>query len=224
MDGCSSTGASTRIVPLGNCRHGTGIASSFTQRQAVLYEIPCRRAHSTNFTLPGQGLQPGQRVLIVDLATNTHEDIESTVQQVKIDYEPTTPKPAPAPAAPAGKPEVKVTAPTDGATVGPKFQIKVQPTNFTPMLEMEGKQNLPGVGHYHVFVDMDMSAMNQRGGMMSMAGMIGMPGSNTIDVDLSAWKNGKHTITVEPVQDDHTPIDGAKAAMFTINLQGARGQ
>jgi hypothetical protein len=36
MDGCSSIGASTRIVPPGNWRQGTGIVSAFTQRQAVL--------------------------------------------------------------------------------------------------------------------------------------------------------------------------------------------
>ncbi len=39
--------------------------------------------------------------------------------------------------------------------------------------------------------------------------MIGMPGSDTIPVDLRAWPNGKHPITVEPVQNDHTPIQGA---------------
>jgi hypothetical protein len=173
------------------------------------------------FTLLGQGLKPGPHTLTFDLATNTHEDIESTVQQVNIDYQPTTPKPAPAPSPASGKPEVKVTEPKDGATVGPKFQIKVQPTNFTPSEGMEGKQNLPGIGHYHLFVDMDMSSMNQPGVMMSMAGLVLMPGTNIVDVDLSGWKNGKHTVTVEPVQNDHTPIEGAQPALFTITLTGA---
>ncbi len=180
---------------------------------------------TTNFTLPGQGLQPGQRTLIVDLATNTHEDLESTVQQVKINYQPASPKPAPAAQTTSGKPDVKIESPADGATVGPKFQLRVMPTNFTPSLDLEGKQNLQGYGHYHVFVDMDMSApMSMEGGMMSMAGMVSMPGSNTIDVDLTAWPNGKHTVTVEPVQNDHTPIEGAKPAMITINLTGAAGR
>jgi hypothetical protein len=48
------------------------------------------------------------------------------------------------------------------------------------------------------------------------------PGTlDSIPVDLSAWPNGQHTITVEPVQNDHTPIPGAKEAMITITLQGA---
>ena len=58
-------------------------------------------------------------------------------------------------------------------------------------------------------------------GMMSMAGMIGMPGNDDIPVDLRAWPNGQHTITVEPVQNDHTPIQDATPGMITITLQGA---
>ncbi len=40
------------MVPPAICRHGTGITSSFTQRQAVVYEMPWRRAQSANFTNP----------------------------------------------------------------------------------------------------------------------------------------------------------------------------
>ncbi|MBI3943274.1 MAG: LPXTG cell wall anchor domain-containing protein [Chloroflexi bacterium] len=175
---------------------------------------------SETFTLPGQGIKPGPHTLIFDLATNTHEDMADTVQEVKVNYQPSTPKPAPASAA-AGPVSVKVTSPADSATVGPKFTIQVQPTNFTPSQELEGKANIAGYGHYHIFVDMDMSSMSMAGGMMSMAGMVDMPGTNTIPVDLSAWPSGKHTITVEPVQNDHTPVQNVQVAMFTINLQGA---
>ena len=48
-----------------------------------------------------------------------------------------------------------------------------------------------------------------------------MTGSDNIPVDLRAWPNGQHTITVEPVQNDHTPIQGAMPAMVTITLQRA---
>jgi len=173
----------------------------------------------TTFTLPGEGIAPGPHTLIFDLASNTHMDMPDTVQEVKINYQPTTPKPAPAPAATAGTPEVQIISPADGATVGPRFTMEVKPSNFTPALDLEGKPNLAGYGHYHVFVDMDMSSMS--GDMMSMAGMVGMPGSNSFPVDLSAWPAGKHTITVELVQNDHTPIEGANPAMIAISLQGA---
>ena len=190
------------------------------------------------FTLPGRGITPGRHTLVFDLASNTHEDFENTVQKVDIDYKPAKAEAAPPPVANAGTPGVKIISPKDGATVGPKFTMQVAPTNFRPALDLEGKPNIKGYGHYHVFVDMEMSSMpmastqpsggsmemsHEMGGMMSMAGMVGMPGGNTFPVDLTAWKNGKHTITVETVQNDHTDIEGAKPATITINLQGAAG-
>ena len=176
---------------------------------------------SPSFVLPGQGITPGPHTLTFDLVSNTHEDMEDTVTNLTIQYQPPTPKPAPEPSPTAGAPEVSIVWPPDGATVGPVFTLQVTKQSFVPSLELEGKPNLAGYGHYHVFVDMDMSGMSMPGGMMSMAGMIGMPGSDSIPVDLRAWPNGQHTLTVEPVQDDHTPIQGAMPGMVTITLQGA---
>jgi hypothetical protein len=177
---------------------------------------------TTSFTLPGTGVKPGPHTLIFDLASNTHVDMEDTVKQVKINYQPTTPRAAPAAANPAGPAAVQVLSPANGTTVGPQFTIAVKPTNFTPAYDLEGKPNLAGYGHYHVWVDMAMSGMSGSGSMMSMAGLIAMPGSNSIPVNLSAWPAGKHTITIELVHNDHTPLAGAQPAMFTVNLQEAR--
>jgi hypothetical protein len=174
-----------------------------------------------DFTLPGEGIKPGQHTLTFDLASNTHEDMEDTVTSVTINYQPFSAKAAPQASPSSGAPEVSIVWPPDGATVGPVFTLQVNKKNFTPSVELEGKPDLAGFGHYHVFVDMDMSGMGMQGGMMSMAGMIGMPGNDSIPVDLSAWPNGQHSITVEPVQNDHTPIQGAMPGMITINLQGA---
>jgi len=181
------------------------------------------------FTLLGRAMTPGPHTLVFGLASNTHEDFANTAQKVNIDYEPAKAEPAPAPATTAGVPTVKIISPADGATVGPQFTMKLRHANFTPALDLEGKPNLKGYGHYHVFVDMsmpsmEMSSTKMSGGameMMSMAGMVGMPGSDTFPVDLRAWKKGKHTITVELVQNDHTNIADAKPAMITINLKGA---
>ena len=175
------------------------------------------------FTLLGDAITPGRHSLTFDLATNTHMDMEETVQHVTIDYQPTNPRPAPAPVSNPRLPSVRMTSPNDGATVGPTFTLQVDQSNFTPSLGLEGKPNLAGYGHYHVFVDMDAMPMMMMGGMMSMDGMVAMPGSDTIPLDLSAWPPGKHTLTVEAVQNDHTPIEGANEAMITINLQGTSG-
>jgi hypothetical protein len=180
------------------------------------------------FTLPGQAITPGHHTLILTLASNTHMDFGNTMQKVGIDYQPAKAKSAPKPITSEAAPEVKIVSLANGAKVGPKFTVRVQPANFTPSLSLEGKPNIKGYGHYHVMVmagpghgqmGMDMDHRNSE--MMSMAGMVGMPGSNSFPVDLSAWKNGQYTITVMPVQNDHTPIMGAKPAMITVNLTGA---
>jgi hypothetical protein len=184
------------------------------------------------FTLLGDGIKPGKHKLIFDLATNNHMDLEETVKEVEIDYQPTSPRALPtAPANLSGPPTVKIVSPSEGATVGPKVRVKVDKTNFVPSEGAEGKPNIKGVGHYHVFVDMDMSMMmpmpTPAAGaapaheMMAMDGMVLMPGTDEFEIDLTAWPNGKHTLVVEPVQNDHTAIEGAKEAMINFALQGA---
>jgi hypothetical protein len=177
------------------------------------------------FTLPGQAITPGRHTLIFTLASNTHMDFGNTVQKVDIDYRPAKAKPAPQPNESAAAPEVKIVSPADGTNVGPKFTVRVEPANFTPSLDLEGKPNLKGYGHYHVMVmgmssDQGQMSMDHQG-EMSMAGMVGMPGSNSFPVDLSAWKNGKYMLTIMPAQNDHTPVPGARPATVTINLTGA---
>ena len=147
-----------------------------------------------DFVLPGQAMTPGEHTLIFDLASNTHLDFANTVQEIKINYQPTAAVAAPAPAA-GDNASVAIVAPADGATVGPQFELAVAPASFQPSEALEGKANIPGYGHYHVFVDMDMD-MDAGAMMMSMAGMVAMPGTNTIPMDLSAWPAGKHTVTV----------------------------
>lgn len=193
---------------------------------------------SQQFWISGQGLQAGQHVLIIDLSTNTHLDLEETAQTVSFLYQPGT--------APAGLPDagprtgaaVAVTAPASGARVGPQFKLDVRSSNFSPSCDLEGKRNVVGFGHYHVFVDMDPSMMMMDMGMdhvdtgdmdmqehmdmMAMPGMISMPCVNSIPVDLSGWPSGSHTLAVELVQNDHTPLEepgqAPKSAMITINL------
>ena len=116
------------------------------------------------FTLLGDAITPGKHTLIFDLSTNTHMDMEDTVQHVTMNYQPTAPRLTPAAVANPGSPAVTIAAPANGATVGPQFTLQVDKSNFTTSLGLEGKPNLAGFGHYHVFVDMDAFPM------MMMAG------------------------------------------------------
>lgn len=186
------------------------------------------------FTIPGDGLAPGKHTLVIDLASNTHMDLMDTAQQVEIDYQPANPVALPQGNL-TGQPSVDLVSPSDNATVSPTFTVEVKPVNFEPDGALEGKGNVPGYGHYHVFVDTDMSGMGMMAmstpmatmgatpedgmndmAMMSMAGMVAMPGTNTFELDLSAWGPGEHTIWIEPVQNDHTMFEDFGHIEFTV--------
>lgn len=194
----------------------------------------------TTFSVPGAGLTAGTHTLIVDFASNTHMDMPETAQQVEFDYQPANPIPLPEPAD-LGEPGVTLVSPSDGASVPPIFDVEVEPVNFNPAAELEGKQNVPGYGHYHVFVDTPMGTTDSMDAMatpsmaiggtpteghvddmggdmtaMSMAGMVLMPGTNTFELDLTAWGPGKHTIWIEPVQNDHTMFESFGHVEFTV--------
>lgn len=198
-----------------------------------------------SFTVPGDGLAPGKHTLIVDLATNDHLDMMETAQEVEFTYEPADPVPLPE-AKDLGTPGVELVSPTTGAIVPPRFAIEVKPVNFEPSENLEGKQNVPGYGHWHVFVDTPMGGMGamdamamegtpgaeehtamgtpgaegEMGGMhmMAMGGMVLMPGTNTFELDLSAWGPGEHNIFIEPVQNDHTNYADFEPVEFTVTV------
>jgi plastocyanin len=162
------------------------------------------------FSIAGEGLTPGKHTLAFALASNTHVPMMDTVKQVTIDFAPPAPTPLPA-AHFTGAPGVKLDRPRDGATVPAVFRVNVTPENFTPQAGLEGKTNVAGFGHYHVWVDAPAKPS-------SLANLVLMPGANEFTLDLSAWGPGKHTIRIEPAQNDHTMYDPSTPAEFTVNV------
>ncbi|MDE3074521.1 MAG: hypothetical protein KGJ86_03750 [Chloroflexota bacterium] len=180
-------------------------------------------AHLTNFycdntvSISGEGVKAGPHTLMAVLSNNDHTEVGKPVQ-VKIDYEPTTASALPA-AQPGATPTIKITSPADGATLSDAAHVTMQfaVTGFTPSTDLEGKPNVAGFGHIHVFVlnkPMDMG-----GGMMSMGGMVGMPGSSSTTFDLSKWPSGKYMLVAMLVGNDHNPIQGAMPAEINVTLQ-----
>ncbi|HET7055774.1 MAG TPA: plastocyanin/azurin family copper-binding protein [Thermomicrobiales bacterium] len=162
------------------------------------------------FTISGEGLAPGKHTLTFVLASNTHAPMMDTAKQVMVDFQP--PQPAPLPAANyTGDPGVTLSSPHDGDTVPTSFPVQITPVNFSPTAALEGKTNVPGYGHYHVWVDAPEKPA-------SLANLVLMPGTNAFTLDLSAWGPGKHTIRIEPAQNDHTMYDPAQPATFTVTV------
>jgi len=162
------------------------------------------------FTVPGDGLTPGTHKLAVVLASNIHAPMMSTAQVVTINFQPVQPVPLPV-ASYTGTPGVTLVSPQDGATVPAVFPVQVRPVNFNPATALEGKANVPGYGHYHVWVDAPAQPT-------SLANLVLMPGTNSFTLDLSAWGPGTHTIRIETAQNDHTMYEPETAATFTVNV------
>lgn len=168
-----------------------------------------------SFVLAGDGLAPGPHTVTFLLASSTHVPIMETAQQISIDFQPPRPTPLPAPNY-TGDPALTLVSPADGATVGASFEVQVQAEHFSPSTALEGKTNVPGYGHYHVWVDTHEMPT-------SLAGLALMPGTNGFTLDLSAWGPGEHSIRVEPAQNDHTMYDPATPVTFTVTVSADEG-
>lgn len=137
-------------------------------------------------TISGEGLAAGPHMLIVGLSTNTHLPLADAMQQIEFDYQPENPRPLPE-ANFTGEPGVELVSPADGATVPPVFTIELSPVNFTASSALEGKGNVPGYGHWHVFVDTPMDGMGMMDeGDMDMASPESDMGMASPESDLGA--------------------------------------
>lgn len=205
----------------------------------------------TSFEISGVGLKKGLHRIAVTLASDDHMDLPKPAM-VSFDYEPTQVKPLPAPIHPT-KARVSIVSPKSGAEVARTFDLTVAVNDFNLSCDLEGKPNVAGYGHLHVFASqkgvtdtkpampmvheggmaMDEPKGGSMGGdmkghamgghdmmpMMSMVGMLGMPCTRTIPIDLSSWKPGKAHITVMLADNDHSPMMGAQAAAIDVVLQ-----
>jgi hypothetical protein len=172
---------------------------------------------SDTFTIPGQGITPGPHTLLIDLASNTHGDMVDTMQKVEIDYEPTTPSALPAPKTAAATPTVQIQSPANGATVDANLTLQLASTDFTPSCSLEGKAAVAGSGHYHVVVDAEKATS-------PLAGLVAMPCDSSVQLDMSGWGAGTHTVMVMLAQNDHTPVPNVQPAMITVTVNGSGGQ
>jgi len=190
---------------------------------------------SDTFDISGTGVKPGKHELAVVLADDAHV-MASKPAMISFDYQPSKELPLPAPDSDA-KPTLRIVSPSNGAAIGKKFNLELAVDDFTLSCEAEGKADEPGVGHLHIFVKQagvtdvthhisnmsevggGMSTGGMSGGGMSMVGMIGMPCSKTVAIDLSTWKSGKATIVAMLANNDHMPAMGTRAASIEVTLK-----
>jgi hypothetical protein len=54
---------------------------------------------------------------------------------------------------------------------------------------------------------------------MPMPNLVLMPGTNSFELDLTAWGPGEHTILIIPAQNDHTMLEDFMPLMFTVIVE-----
>lgn len=190
---------------------------------AALTNVECGK----HFAIAGKGIKPGQHTITVGLASDDHMPASMPVSG-SFTYQPAAAQALPTPYK-EGQPAISIVSPSNGDIVDKRFTLVVRVNNFRVSQALEGKADVAGYGHLHVLVNQqgitdqqphDMAIPMSPGmpKMEPMIGMISMPGTTTVPVDLSAWRSGTAHITVMLAANDHMPA-GATAAAVTVQLR-----
>jgi hypothetical protein len=190
---------------------------------AALTNVEC----GERFTIAGAGIKPGQHTITVGLASDDHMPASMPTSR-SFQYQPESAQALPSPFN-EGQPTIRIVSPREGESVDRRFTLVVRVENFKLSQDLEGKTDVAGFGHLHVIVgqegvtdqhphDMSMPMKPGMPEMKPMIGMISMPGTATVPVDLSTWHSGAAHITVMLAGNDHMPAPAAPAAV-TVNLR-----
>lgn len=204
---------------------------------------------SDHFTISTAGLKPGKHMLTVVLADDAHA---MASLPASIPFELDSASAQALPPASSEKATIAIVSPKNGDVVGRKFDLKLATSHFNLSCDLEGRADIAGTGHLHVFASeagvtdktgpapmMAMMAtekgkmiaqkMSKDTGMpmarlqsmmtMAMPGLLGMPCTTTVPVDLSAWKAGTVKLTVMYANNDHMPTAGVTPASVSLTLR-----
>jgi Domain of unknown function (DUF4399)/Family of unknown function (DUF6130) len=143
-------------------------------------------------------LPDGAHLIRLQLVNNDHSPLSPDVSAwlaVKITHGPA-----------GGAPSVVILSPKTGATVGPDFDVSFAVFNFA-MVQPYGQSDAPNEGHIHVLVDGNYNQLV----------------ASVETVHLTGLSGGSHTITLQLVNNDHTPISPAVSASISVTVSSATG-
>ena len=164
-------------------------------------------------TISMQNVDPGKHTLTVIPATNSHAELTDAAVSTDFTYQPASPLLPITAAANAGTPSIQILSPAPGSTVSGDFTVKVAMTNFTVSGALFGKADLAGYGHWHLNVD------STTAGMMGMATMLGMSGSDTFQASTKGLSVGPHTFFALLVDNQHAPLNPPVVAQIQLVVQ-----
>jgi hypothetical protein len=166
-------------------------------------------------TATWENVPAGSHTFGVQLVNNDHTPLSPPVTAtVTVTVgAATTPPPAPT------GPSVRFTSPAPGATVAPgTVTATVDVANF--LLQPPGGSNLAGYGHIHFYLDVDIPTTPGAAAVTAAGTYKAQPGTTV------TWDNvapGTHTLGVQLVNNDHTPLSPPVTATLTITAGTATG-
>lgn len=117
---------------------------------------------------------------------------------------------------------VEIVSPQDGATLPPgDITVTAQVTNFK-IVDKLGQANVPGEGHLHFFLDITPPTAQGKPAIPAGGDWAAVAGTTYTFKNVT---EGTHTIAVELVNNDHTPLNPPVVYEISVNLstEGALG-
>lgn len=151
----------------------------------------------TNLSYPVVGLAPGDHTLTARLYNNDHSPLDFRIESVVTLHV-------------AGAPHIVVTSPANGLVTSDRsVEITVATTNFTLDPLSMGTANQLSHGHYHVYIDENLSTME-----------------SDLSATVSNLSIGVHFIRIVLVNRDHSPIGapGSEALLVVTVVEAAGGE
>jgi photosystem II stability/assembly factor-like uncharacterized protein len=129
-----------------------------------------------------------------------------------------TPTPTPTPS-PAPTPGAVITSPQNGASIHQigDVTVSVEVANFN-LVDKLGEANEPREGHIHYFLDVEVPTTPGKPATTAPGTFVATPETSY------TWKNvgpGAHILSVELVNNDHTPLEPPVVASVMVNVKGA---
>lgn len=113
------------------------------------------------------------------------------------------------------KPAVKLVSPVDGAKLpAGDLTVTAEVTNFN-VVDKQGQANITGEGHLHFYLDVDAPTIQGQPATPSSGISADVYGTNYKFPNVPA---GTHTISVELVNNDHTPLNPPVVQKITVTV------
>jgi hypothetical protein len=110
---------------------------------------------------------------------------------------------------------VEIISPQDGATLPPgDITVTAQVTNFK-IVDKLGQANVPGEGHLHFFLDVNAPTAQGKPAVPTGGNWTPVAGTTYTFKNVT---EGTHTISVELVNNDHTPLNPPEVYQISVNV------